>query len=214
MHVGAVIVPRGPEFWAVKRGWSVAGPTFISVSAGAADVDESNALARGDGGSAVVLGLCGALDPSLRVGQPVVYTQIIDGTATLDLDPQLSETCALALQAPGARAAHVAEVVGSVGAKAALRRATGAGVIDMEAATIARILQSRAVRFAMVRVVSDAANRELPDLRDVYDRRGHLQALQLTLAFVRTPARSVRFIVDAIASLQQLRRTAEQLSRF
>jgi nucleoside phosphorylase len=162
--------------------------------------------------AALVLGVCGALDPALRVADAVVYARIADGAEVIELDPGLARACAAACATAPVSAANVAAVVGAPAAKAALRAATGAAVIDMESASIARALHARGVRVAMVRVVSDDAAGELPDLRDVYAPDGALRPLALALALARTPQRSAQFIVRVLRALRALRATAARLA--
>jgi hypothetical protein len=207
----AIVVPRGAEARAVEAGWPAPRPALLTVPAGAA------AGARFSSGdvpaTALVLGVCGALDPALRVGDAVVYSRILDGGDVIELDAGLAAACAATCECALVGAANVPDVVGAVAAKAALRSATGAAAIDMEAASLARALHRRGVRVAMVRVVSDDAAAELPDLRDVYAAGGTLRPLALALTLVRTPGRSVRFIVHVLKALRALRATAARLAR-
>jgi hypothetical protein len=73
-------------------------------------------------------------------------------------------------------------------------------------------LHVRGIRVAMVRVVSDDAGGDLPDLRDIYDVNGALRPLALAVALARTPRLSLRFIRNAMRALAALRRTATRLS--
>jgi hypothetical protein len=206
----AIVVPRGAEARAVQGGWPAPRPALLAVPAG----DQAGAqLARGMmPATALVLGVCGALDPALGVADTVVYARIADGAEIIELDARLAAACAAVCATVPVSAANVAAVVGSAAAKAALRAATGAAVIDMEGASIARALHARGVRVAMVRVVSDAAGGELPDLRDVYTPAGALRPLALALAFARTPRRSVQFIAHVLRALGELRATAARLA--
>jgi hypothetical protein len=206
----AIVVPRGAEARAVERGWPAPRPALLVVPAGAA---AGSKLAGGAlPGTALVLGVCGALDPALQVGDIVVYARVADGADIIELDRELAAACAAACATTPVGAANVARVVDSPAAKAALRAATGAAVIDMEGASIARALQRRSVRVAMVRVVSDAAAGQLPDLSDVYAADGTLRPLALARALVRTPGRSAQFIVHAVHALRMLRTTAARLA--
>jgi nucleoside phosphorylase len=183
---------------------------MLVVPAGAAAV---NRIDDGRGAAtALVLGVCGALDPGLRVGDAVVYARVVDGAETIELDPQFAAACAGACNCRMLDAAAVTYVVGDVAAKLALREATGAAVIDMEAASLARAFHRRGVSVAMVRIVSDDAAHELPDLRDVYDGNGALKPVAMAAALLRTPGRSVRFIANVLQALRALRATAARLS--
>lgn len=210
MRFDAIVVPRGAEARAVERGWLAPRPTTLVVPAGAAA-----GRALNDGrpiGTALVLGVCGALDPALRVGDLVVYQAISDGAVTIDLDADLAARCAIVCRSAPRRVLTVPAVVGDLAAKTELLRSSGAAAVDMEGVAIARALHARNIRVAMVRVVSDDAATALPDLSRVYDTYGRLRPLALASALVRSPLRSVRFIVNVLTALRALRAAARLLS--
>ena len=98
-------------------------------------------------------GLCGALDPALRVGDILVASS----------DAAWARRLVQAI--PGARLAEIAggdEVVPDAAAKADLRRRTGAAAVDMESHIAGRLARDRNVPFAILRSVSDTADRALP----------------------------------------------------
>ena len=210
MRMDAIVVPRGAEARAVEQGWGGARAQFVLVPAGAsagralADVRQIK--------TALVFGLCGALDPALRVGDVAVYEQIADDGGTIELDPEFARAFARALNCAPVRSANVAAFVATASAKAALRASSGAAAIDMEASAIARALHARGARVAMVRVVSDTADGDAPDLSAVYDAHGTLRPLALAGAFTRRPLLSLRFIANALTALTALRATARRLS--
>jgi hypothetical protein len=136
-----------------------------------------------------------------------------DGEDRIQLDADLAAECAVLFSSTLVDAAVVERVIGDVAEKSALRAATGASVIDMEAGSIAAAFHARSVRVVMVRVVSDDALAELPDLSSVYDPAGAIRPFALASALLRKPLRSVLFIVRVLKALQSLRRTARRLSR-
>jgi nucleoside phosphorylase len=205
-----IIVPRGAEARAVEQGWPGTRPERISIPAGGAARTALQTRALGE--CALVFGLCGAIDPALRVGDAVVYSRIVDGAQTIELDAHLAAACARACASTPIVAASVPVVVGGVASKAALRAQTGAAVIDMEAAAVAHALEARGVRVAMVRIVSDDALHELPDLTNAFDAAGALRPIALALAFARAPLRGARFITNALRALRALRATAARLA--
>lgn len=139
------------EAKAIRRGCA-----DIEVLAGGGDgarlERELDALLRQ--GPALVLssGLAGGLDPALPVGAVV-----IEGDAALARF--LTAAVPAAIRAPITGQDTIA--AGTVG-KAALRNATGAAAVDMESHIAADVARRHGVPFAAIRVISDAANEELP----------------------------------------------------
>jgi hopanoid-associated phosphorylase len=129
------------------------------VAIGAAGIPAVLPAARG----LISFGLCGALDPSLRVGDLVIADGVVSGAGAVAADP--AWTAALRVALPGARtgvAAGSDAVVGSAAAKAALRRTSGAAIVDMESHVVAAAARAATLPFAVVRAVSDTAAFALP----------------------------------------------------
>ena len=124
-------------------------------------------LGRGVAG-VVSFGLCGALDPALKVGDLVVGEAVTDADALYDADMDWADRIMAAL--PGAtlgRFARAEKPVASVAEKAELRRATGAAAVDLESFAVARLARWFGRPFAVVRAVSDAAATALPHAAQV-----------------------------------------------
>jgi hypothetical protein len=210
MQWDAIVVPRGAELQAVRRGWSAPAPAFVAIpagrSAGAAVAD------RPAGERVLVLGLCGALDPALRVGDVVVYDRMIAGNVAYPLDAELTAALGAAFSRGPVAGIAAPGVVDTAAAKRALAAEHGAAAVDMEGGVLAAAFARSGGRCAMLRVVSDDAHGDLPDLRDVYTPGGDLRAFALALALLRTPARSVRFVRNAQTALRALERAASRLA--
>jgi hopanoid-associated phosphorylase len=124
-------------------------------------------LARGVAG-VVSFGLCGALDPALKVGDLVIGEAVTDADALYDADLAWADRLAAALpDATVGRFAMAERPVGDVAEKASLRRATGAAAVDLESFRMAKLARWFGVPFAVVRAVSDAADRALPHAAQV-----------------------------------------------
>ena len=130
------------------------------VLIGARGLDQALA----EGASAVLsFGLCGALDPVLEVGDLVLGETVATAGGRYAADPAWTDQLARIL--PHAARMTVAagpEIVGSAGAKAVLRQATGAGAVDMESHLVAEAAARAGARFAVLRAVSDRAGDNLP----------------------------------------------------
>ncbi len=116
----------------------------------------------------VSFGLCGALDPSVKVGDVVIGDAVADGGACFAADAEWTARIAAAL--PSARRGRFARAdrpVASVAEKAALLQATGAVAVDMESHVVARLAAAYGAPFVVVRGVSDGAGHALPHAAQV-----------------------------------------------
>lgn len=116
----------------------------------------------------VSFGLCGALDPALKVGDLVIGESVADAADLFDADPAwLVRIAELLPEAKLGRFASAERPVASVAAKAELRERTGAIAVDLESFPVARLARWYGVPFAVIRAVSDAADRALPPAAQV-----------------------------------------------
>jgi hopanoid-associated phosphorylase len=113
--------------------------------------------------SVISVGIGGALDPTLKVGDVVVGASVVWPDDGCETDPAWRARLAAAL--PSARIAPIygAEaMVLSPPEKARLHAAGGAVAVDMESRAAARFCRERALPFAVLRTVSDTAQTTLP----------------------------------------------------
>lgn len=117
-----------------------------------------------EGGEAVIsFGLCGALDPRLKVGDLVIGEAVTDGDRRYDCDAPW--TAALGETLPRSRRGLFwadGEMITGVEEKTRLLETTGAIAADMESHIAARAAQAHGVPFAIVRAVSDSAATAIP----------------------------------------------------
>jgi len=146
-----------------------AGDEFVAVCAGMGADCARRAFAAAEalGTVDVVIsaGLAGATDPAARVGECLLLSEIID--------VQTGERFSLT---EGDRKLRIAtaEIVAGVEEKARLWASYGVVMVDMEAATVARLATMRGIPMCCVKAVSDDSDARLPDLnRFIVD--GHLK---------------------------------------
>jgi adenosylhomocysteine nucleosidase len=123
---------------------------------------------RGGIAGVVSFGLCGALDPALKVGDLVIGESVADAGDCYGADVHWAARIAALL--PSARVGRFARAerpVSSVAEKAELRERTGAVAVDLESFPVAKLARWFGVPFAVIRAVSDAADRALPPAAQV-----------------------------------------------
>ncbi|MDQ6941731.1 MAG: hypothetical protein M3169_04350 [Candidatus Eremiobacteraeota bacterium] len=205
-----ILVPRGAEAAAVRRA-APAAP-IVELPGGAAAA--STLPAFEDGETVVVLGLCGALR-RLETGDIAIYARVADGARKFALDRPLVDSLVAALPSALVVNACTAErVVTTAAARAPLARRFDADVVDMEGTHLAAALEALGVRYAMVRVVSDDASRDLPAIGDAIDAQGRLRPGRLAIAFAGAPRAAfafVRGVRRALATLTETTQAIEEL---
>ena len=166
----------------------------------------------------ISFGLCGGLDPALRSGDVVIGTQVLADGASFMADESVARELAARLGAAGehitlgAVAGVDAPILTRV-AKDALRKATMAVGVDMESQIAARFAADHKAPFAILRVVSDPADRDLPPIvvRAVRSD-GSIDLGAVASALVRSPAQTPGLIAAAhdsaiaFAALRRCRR--------
>jgi len=116
----------------------------------------------------VSFGTAGALAPALMPGEVIVATEVIAASggavaaerAWCDALAAAASAQGLPLHLGAIRA--VDQPVASAEAKTALHRSCGALAVDMESGAVARAARDAGLPFAVLRVVIDAAGRDLP----------------------------------------------------
>jgi adenosylhomocysteine nucleosidase len=129
----------------------------------------------------VSFGLAGGLAPGLKAGAIVIPEQVADEAGrvwAVDLE--------LAARFGGAAGTllAVSDIVGTAAAKAELWRSTGAVAADIETGAVA----ATGRRFAVLRVICDPAERDLPPAAiTALDAAGRIRPLALARSLVRHP---------------------------
>jgi adenosylhomocysteine nucleosidase len=160
-------------------------------------------------------GLCGGLDPRLRPGDLILGAEVVSGAGVVKTDEAVTALLAERLEGVGARmflerlAASDAPVL-TAAAKAALRRATGAAAVDMESLIAGCYAREQGIPFAILRAVSDPAERDLPPLvLKAVDSDGGVDALAVIGELIRSP----RELAGLRAAARDSRAAFEALKR-
>lgn len=162
------------------------------------------ALANNPPELVVSSGFAGGLDPRLPRGTMVFDTD----------DPELQRQLA-ALGARHAKFLTTRRIATTATEKRALRETTRADAVEMESGAIREVCKERNVPFVILRVISDAAEEDLPlDFNSLADSKMRLSYTRLAVRLLRSPGK----IADLMRFQKQTsdcgRRQAETLSTF
>ena len=167
----------------------------------------------------ISFGTAGGLTPSFLPGTIVVASSVISGDRRYQACPDWTRKLLKSL--PSARHADLVGVpapILTVSDKAALRDATGAGVVDMESHLVAEAADRFGIRFAVLRVVIDPAHRPIPAIALVGMRPdGKTDAAAVIKAVGKEPAQLkalLRLAQDARAARRSLLRSRKALGPF
>jgi adenosylhomocysteine nucleosidase len=166
---------------AAKTGWKGAkfareilrdGDKWLLVANGPGPRAVEEALRQKMDVSGIInTGFCGALDPSLRIGDIVVWGDAPCGSGFVRGEISSSD-----------------RVVVTAAEKKALREKTGAIAAEMEAGAVKKIAADWQVPFYCVRAVSDTAHEDMPlDFNLYRDSAGRFSLPRIALAAVSRP---------------------------
>jgi purine-nucleoside phosphorylase len=226
--VCAIFVPQGAEFKAVQRGLNRRTQSSIAlygipmgpqpVQAYLQQWQHAELKSLGDSPSVLLMGLCGSLVPDLGIGDRVLYRSCLDAQS-VDSVPQLDCEATL-LKTLQERLGKTVTTVTSLMCDHMVHRATekqalalryGTQVVDMEGHAFLRVLQSTGVAVNMLRVVSDDALHDLPDLSAAMTDAGTLKPMALAATMIRAPQNALRLIQGSLKGLKQLEQIAAEL---
>lgn len=146
---------------------------IVRVGMGARHIENLRVVLKSNPKQLVLLtGVCGALNPKLRCGDAVTAFEIVN---------DVSELSALPLDGVWAgRVICSDQVVQTAREKAALYERSRADVVEMESMAVAQACLEAGAPFHFLKIVSDEACEDLPDLSTAFLPDGMLtRALEL-----------------------------------
>lgn len=112
-------------------------------------------------------GLAGSCSPDIRAGEVA--------EASLLIDAKTGERLPCDAAAASGAVLVTTEAIAGVAEKLRLRESYGAAMVDMEAATVARLAKAGGLRFRAIKGISDAHDFEMDSLSRFADARGHFR---------------------------------------
>lgn len=198
----------------------VARPGVRAVAGGGRpDLLEARLKAALEGAEAILsIGLGGALDPALKVGDVVVATEVLRPRRRWEADAAWRERLMASLPKAVAGAVYGSDdMVLHALDKAKLRARGGPALVDMESHVAARVAAGRGLPLAVVRVVSDTAGVSLPPaVREGLKEDGGMNLTGVLGALARDPRQLpalMRTGRDADLAFKTLRAVADRILR-
>ncbi|MEH1966933.1 5'-methylthioadenosine/S-adenosylhomocysteine nucleosidase family protein [Nostoc sp.] len=218
LPINTILVPQGAEYKAVCRGLSgVTGfiPTVVAIPVGMKPLLKY--LQQGQfltpKSRVLIMGICGSLSDRYRVGDIVLYQDCIyqgkrqecDRPFTAQLHSSISDKVTLVKSLTSDR------VIWSAAEKRHLGETLAADVVDMEGFTALEFFNAAGVAVAMLRVVSDDCQHNIPDLTPAINSDGSLNPFPLAMEMLRQPLAATRLIRGSLTALKVLEQVTNLL---
>lgn len=215
MPIRTILVVQGAEYQAVCRGLRRVGatPEVMPLPIGQTPVQNflQTQWRQGrmvDRSPILVMGLCGSLQPAYSIGHPLLYDQVgflsPSGVRIDRCNPQLTMLLQQKLGLQTVKAWSSDRFIHSVQTRQHLRQVHQVDVVDMEGAAIFAVLAESNVAIAMLRVVSDDCNHDLPDVSSAISSAGDLRPGSLLWTMLRQPIGAFRLIRGVNVGLKAL----------
>ncbi len=218
LPINIILVPQGAEYKAVCRGLSgVTGfiPTVVAIPVGMKPLLKY--LQQGQfltpKSRVLIMGICGSLSDRYTVGDLVLYQDCVyqgkqqecDRTFTAQLHSYISEKVSLV------NSLTSDHVIWSASEKRYLGETLAADVVDMEGFTALEFFNAAGVSVAMLRVVSDDCQHNIPDITPAINSDGSLNPFPLAIAMLRQPLAATRLIRGSLTALNVLEQVTNLL---
>jgi Phosphorylase superfamily len=218
LPINTILVPQGSEYKAVCRGLSgVTGsiPRVVAIPIGMKPLlkylQQGQFLAPKS--RVLIMGICGSLSDRHTVGDIVLYQDCIyqgkqqecDRTFTAQLHSCISDKVSLVKSLTSDR------MIWSAAEKRHLRETLATDVVDMEGFTALEFFNAVGVDVAILRVVSDDCQHNIPDLTSAINSDGSLNPFPLAMGMLRQPLAASRLIGGSLTALKVLEQVTNRL---
>ncbi|MEH1936318.1 MAG: phosphorylase [Nostoc sp.] len=216
--INTILVPQGAEYKAVCRAFhGVTGsiPTVVAIPVGMKPLlkylQQGQFLAPKS--RVLIMGICGSLSDRYKVGDIVLYQDCVyqgkqqecDRPFTAQLHSSISGKVSLVKSLTSDR------VIWSAAEKRRLGETLAADVVDMEGFTALEFFNAAGITVAILRVVSDDCQHNIPDLTPAINSDGSLNPLPLAIAMLRQPLAATRLIRGSLTALKVLEQVTNLL---
>ena len=223
-----ILVPQGAEYQAVCRGLRQGnsdGQTLevLPIPAGVEPLRryfQGKQFGWSQTTQVLVMGVCGGLAPSYRVGEIVLYQDclFVDSRAEVrqkNCDRTFAQQLLNQLPYPISWVSGFTSdrLIASAPVKQDLAQRYQTDVVDMEGFIILEALEQTDIAIAMLRVISDESHQNLPDLSQAFSSEGSLKPLELTRGMLKKPLAALKLIQSSLKALKVLEQIAASLAQ-
>ncbi|MHC5596394.1 MAG: 5'-methylthioadenosine/S-adenosylhomocysteine nucleosidase family protein [Nostoc sp.] len=219
LPISTILVPQGAEYKAVCRGLSrVTGciPTVVAIPVGMKPLLKylhASLINLPPKSRVLIMGICGSLSDRYTVGDIVLYQDCVYQGKQLECDRPFTAKLHYSISEKGSLVKSLTSdrVIWSAAEKQHLGETFAADVVDMEGFTALEFFYDAGVDVAMLRVVSDDCQHNIPDLTSAINSDGSLNPFPLGMAMLRQPLAAIRLIRGSLTALKVLEQVTNRL---
>jgi nucleoside phosphorylase len=212
-----IFVPQGSEYRAVCRGIKNGKIFIVSIPMGYQASSlyfqqwlQSPVFLAKLPRQVLLMGLAGSSSPEYSVGKIVLYQQC---GKLLGNNQVTWRNCELSIleKVSLVKGWTSDRIICSTIEKQHLYQKYGVEVVDMEGFAILEALQPMGIEVTILRVISDDAQHNLPNLEGTISLDGKLQPIPLAVKMLQQPFASLRLIQGSLAGLKVLEQVAREI---
>ncbi len=219
--IDAIVVPQGAEYKAVCRAIDKEKHSSLAIISIPMGINQAKVAAKIaylkslNVKRLVMMGLCGGLSKQYSVGDVVLYQSCFDPhkQISLETDRELTTTIHDYLPSASLVTSYTSDrVVNLASEKQQIYRTYQTDVVDMEGFSYLQLLQKQNIAVAILRVISDDPQHDIPDLTQAISDQGELKILPLTVTMLKHPLAAIQLIKGSLKGLKKLENTVQKLT--
>ena len=218
LAIDTIVVPQGAEHQAVDLGLQQAKVTniqVVTIPIGSKNIQQiiaSYPQQLDNAQQILMIGLCGSLSKSYRVGDKILIQSCQDVNRNqVNLDPNLTARIQNKLSLNLVTAFTSDLVISQAKEKYELAQQYQSQVVEMEGYGYVKELQRQGKFVAMLRVVSDDLTADIPNLNHTIDSQGNIKILAMAISLLKQPLAALRLIKSSLTALRALKQVTIEL---
>ncbi len=226
MKIDYILIPQGQEYHNVQKGFKLANcnlPPLIPIPVGINGVKiflkKWLSTANFEHNRVLLMGLGGSLSPQYNVGDLTLYQNCLyagnfvnNSLKNCDFELNSWLKNELNLKSFLVQGLTCDRLINLATEKQELFKQTRTEVIDMEGYILLDELAKIKVKLAILRVISDDVNHNIPDLNSAFSPEGKLKPFTLAFGLLFNPVAGLRLIKHSLKALKILEKVAFNLA--